>query len=42
MGAGTWATGGSPGDPRLPGTLTGHEGWVTAVATTVVDGRVTA
>ncbi|MEU1178158.1 WD40 repeat domain-containing protein [Streptomyces sp. NPDC005820] len=42
MWVGTWATGGSRGDPRLLRTLTGHEGWVTAVATTVVDGRPVA
>ncbi|MFJ8107471.1 WD40 repeat domain-containing protein [Streptomyces sp. NPDC096132] len=37
-----WETGGAPEDPRLLRTLTGHEGWVTAVATTVVDGRAVA
>ncbi|MFI1709401.1 hypothetical protein [Streptomyces griseoruber] len=42
MWVGTWATAGSSGDPRLPRTPTGHAGRVTAVATTVVDGRAVA
>ncbi|MFF4589146.1 WD40 repeat domain-containing protein [Streptomyces sp. NPDC001388] len=37
-----WRTGGAPEDPRLLRTLTGHEGWVTAVATAIVDGRAVA
>ncbi len=42
MWVGTWTTDGSSGDPRLLGTLTGHEGWVTAVETAVVEGRAVA
>ncbi|MFH8517040.1 WD40 repeat domain-containing protein [Streptomyces gelaticus] len=36
-----WATG-SLADVRLLRTLTGHEGWVTTVATAVADGRAVA
>ncbi|MBV6702323.1 WD40 repeat domain-containing protein [Kitasatospora aureofaciens] len=36
-----WATG-SPADVRLLRTLTGHEGWVTAVDTAVAGGRAVA